>query len=206
MSTLRLEIRLYEYWHAGTGRGSGPVVHAEVARTPAGLPYLPGRTVRGLLREGVQQAEESGLHEVPRGTTERLFGKPPEVMERADVGTLPDAAPEEGLVRVSDATLGHQYEVWAGNVEAAIAESLFAELAATAIDENGQVKAKTLRVIEVAVPVQLTATLHLPDHEAAAARQLAVGLGFLRGLGTQRRRGLGRARFTLPDLERKEAS
>lgn len=201
MNTLRLEIRLFDYWHAGTGRGSGPVVDAEVARTPAGLPYLPGKTVRGLLREGVQLAEESGLPEVPAGTTERLFGKPPQAMEKAEVGSLPDVASEEGVVRVSDATLGRKYEIWAEQAEAAVAESLFEEVAATAIDEMGQVKPKTLRVIEVAVPVDLEATLYLPADDAETPRQLAAGLGFLRGLGTQRRRGLGRARFALPDLQ-----
>lgn len=200
MKALRLEIRLYDYWHAGTGRGSGPVVMAEVARTPAGLPYLPGRTVKGLLREGVQQAEESALEEVPAGTAERLFGKPPKLLERLPVGDLPDRAPEEGLIRVSDATLGQAYEEWTRQ-EPGAAESLFEELAATAIDEDGQAKPKTLRVIEVAVPVTLTAEIHLPEGDPEAPRQLAAGLAFVRGLGTQRRRGLGRAALTLAESD-----
>jgi hypothetical protein len=61
------------------------------------------------------------------------------------------------------------------------------------------VKDRSLRIIEVAVPVTLHATVHVMDDAPDAAALLRAGLGFLRGLGSHRRRGLGRARFALEE-------
>jgi len=210
MNAMNLKIEIFEYWHAGTGRSGGPVVASEVIRTPAGLPYLPGKTLRGLLREGVQQAEESGLEEVPAGATARLFGKPP----NTQTGGLHKR--EEGILRISDATLGADYETWAEQEEdAAVLEPLFGRITSTAINSNGQVKEKTLRTMEVAVPLTLEALIHeieekvveekvveekvVEESPADVAGWLTAGLKFIRGLGTQRRRGLGRVRFQLQE-------
>ncbi|MBD3161181.1 MAG: hypothetical protein GF355_04830 [Candidatus Eisenbacteria bacterium] len=182
MRELTIKIEILDYWHSGTGRGRGPVLDAEASRTPAGLPYLPGKTVRGLVREGVQQAEDARL--VPAGTVLGLFGK-------ADVG---------GKLRVSDATLGREYEQWILAEGRELAETLFDQISATAINgKTGQVEDQTLRTIEVALPVTLTAVMHVADDHPDASRHLEAGMGFIRGLGTQRRRGLGRARFTLEE-------
>jgi CRISPR/Cas system CSM-associated protein Csm3 (group 7 of RAMP superfamily) len=190
MRCLRLKVSILEYWHAGTGRSAGPVFDLEVVRTPGGLPYLPGRTLRGLLREGVQQAEESGLRSVPSGATQRLFGKPPDGLRSGG----------DGILRVSDATLGPELETWAGAQCETVTSSLFAPLAGTAIDRGtSQVKEGSLRVVEVAVPVTLQATLHVTADGVDVATPLRAGLGFLRGLGSHRRRGLGRARFELEE-------
>ena len=184
MTTLTLRVELLEYWHAGSGRGRGPSLDAEVVRTDAGLPYLPGRTLRGLLREAVLQAEESALPEVPAGATDDLFGAPD----------------RDGRLSVTDATLGEEMEAWAAGQEPEVAAALFDELAGTAMDpETGQVKDKTLRVIEVAVPVTLTACLGVSGDAPAARRWLEAALPFVRGLGTGRRRGLGRTRLSLQE-------
>ena len=54
MTRLRFEIQ--SFWHAGSGRGDGAVADATVLRSRAGLPILPGRTVKGLLREACDLA------------------------------------------------------------------------------------------------------------------------------------------------------
>ena len=194
MRSLGVKIEVLEYWHAGTGRSSGPVYDLEPVRDGASLPYLPGRTLRGLMREGTQRAEESGLDSVPKGTTCRLFGKPPDGKRTGG----------DGILRVSDATLAPAIRAWAASRGGDVSESLFVPLAGTAIDpETGQVKDRSLRVLEVAVPVTLWATVHIVaphvDVEKDIALPLRAGLAFVRGLGSQRRRGLGRARFSLEE-------
>ena len=72
--TMILEIQLLSYWHAGSGFGRGADVDALVLKEGNSLPYLPGRTVKGLLREAMQCCEEAGA--VPEGTTSNLFGTP----------------------------------------------------------------------------------------------------------------------------------
>lgn len=182
----RLELELLDYWHAGSSRGRGVEYDAEVLRTAAGLPYLPGRSLRGLLREGLLQAEESGLPEVAPGLVAAWFG---------DEG-------EPGRLYVSNATLGAEMERWAATTDDTAAKAaLFCPLASTAIDpDSGTAQDKSLRTVEVAVPVTLHAAVRLsagPEDRATAIAALAAGLRFVRGLGKTRRRGLGRVEIRL---------
>ncbi|MEJ2682664.1 MAG: RAMP superfamily CRISPR-associated protein [Gammaproteobacteria bacterium] len=50
-----LKITFLDYWHAGGSHGQGFHTQATVARDHDGLPYLPGRTLKGLLRDAVSQ-------------------------------------------------------------------------------------------------------------------------------------------------------
>jgi len=184
---MKLRIELFDYWHAGSGTGRGPALDGEVGKTPAGLPFLPGRTLRGLLREGVQSAEDCG--DVEKGTTERLFG------------TWADRAAAErrdGLLRVGDARLPDALEAWVAQEGPDLAATLFRELAATAM-EDGVAKAESLRVREVAIPVVMHADVHAVGGTSDFAADLARGLPYIRGLGTSRRRGLGRVAITVEE-------
>lgn len=185
MKVLILEVALLDYWHAGAGTGKGPSADAQAVKSQAGLPYLPGRTLRGLLREAVQLAEESALEVVPPGTTQRLFG----------AGPLDPKRGESGVLRVSNAELPPEIETWAaseagGHARGSPASTLFHLVASTAIEE-GVAKDKSLRVTEVALPVILRAHVHGPatgDWQAP----IRAALPLIRGLGSSRRRGLGR--------------
>lgn len=188
MRSYGVRIDIYEYWHAGTGAGRGPVVDARAARDAHGLPYLPGKTVRGLLREGFQAAEESAHLAVPPGLTHHRFGGPE----------------EEGCLRLTDALLPEPMRDWvrASEEGAEAASHLFARISSTAVSrETGQAEHHTLRTLEVAVPV----TLHFVVYDMAEAplgeEALRAAFGFVRGLGSWRRRGLGRAGFSLDGTE-----
>lgn len=171
-----------EYWHAGAGHGAGRLIDATVVKTPAGLPYLPGKSVKGLLRQAVLSCETWGHLEA--GTTDRLFGT------RA-VGRF-ETTP--GVLAVSDATLGEQWERWARTEEGhALSSSFFADLSSTSLDEFRVANERTLRRIEVAIPVALTASWEVigeGGEEAFTALKTAAPL--LRMLGSSRHRGLGR--------------
>ncbi len=181
-------LELLDYWHAGSSRGRGPVYDAEVVRSPEGLPYLPVRSLRGLLREGMVEAEGSALTAVPEGTVAAWFGA--------------DDAP--GRLRVGNATLEPAVVAWARSArddDARAVDGLYHTVAATAIDpETGTARDKTLRVVEVAVPVTLHAAVRLEgpsDPAADPLEALRSAAGFVRGLGKSRRRGLGRVRVSV---------
>src|SRR5690625_450439 len=55
-----LQIQIFSYWHTGSGMGKGPELDATVIRDSTGLPYLPGRTIKGLLREALLTCEQLG--------------------------------------------------------------------------------------------------------------------------------------------------
>lgn len=193
---------LLSYWHAGTGRGHGEQADAVVQRSRAGLPFLPGRTVKGLLRSAVQIGVDAGVVEPDELVA--WFGSP--LVDDPDaerVTKLEQArfASRPGALRFSSAVLGSAWESWAssqvrGRDGAATALApLFTTLASTAIAEDGTADDRTLRTIEAAVPMTLRAEIEGPDGRWPAV--FADIAPFLRTLGSGRNRGLGRVRLTV---------
>ena len=190
-ATIRFEI--LSWWHAGTGRGADSVADAVINRTPQGLPYLPGRTVKGLLRHALELAEACGR--VERGTPELLFGS-------ALPGTEDDATagPSEegryrtmpGALRFDSATLGAGWTAWAAGTAASDDLDAFVTLlASTRIDESGIATTGSLRTIEAAVPLTLVAMVEGPD-DGRWIEALRVAAPLVRHVGSHRHRGLGR--------------
>ena len=186
-----LKIDILSYWHAGTGHGQGAAYDALTQKDATGLPFLPGRTVKGLLREGVQLAEDFGSgseSSSSRWPVAALFGKP--AREWAPDGSEP------GMLMFSDAHLPDGIRRWvAGDPD--MAQTLFRALSATALDDAGQAKDHTLRTIEVCVPSVLEATVSCVLEDAAWIPVLQGGARLVRALGSHRNRGLGRCVVTL---------
>ena len=51
MGTIKYEIEFFSNWHCGSGLAAGADVDALVIKDNNGLPYVPGRTMKGLLRD-----------------------------------------------------------------------------------------------------------------------------------------------------------
>lgn len=183
MKSVTITIDIISYWHVGTGHGQGAVYDAVTRKDEDGLPYLPGRTVKGLLREGVAMAEDFGG--VAPGTACILFGMP--APEDSPEGSTP------GILSFSNASLPQDVVGWA-RANAGAAGTLYGPLAATALDQDGQARDKSLRTIEVCVPARLVATVTGPD-DMGWLKLLRKGFPLVRGLGGHRNRGLGRCRI-----------
>ena len=50
MQTLTYQIQFHSYWHCGSGLAAGAGVDALVVKDANGLPFVPGKTIKGLLR------------------------------------------------------------------------------------------------------------------------------------------------------------
>jgi hypothetical protein len=203
---LTLSFDMHSFWHAGSGRGRSAVLDAEVIRDACGLPYLPGKTVKGLLRKAVRLAEMVG--EVPAGTTVEMFGSEvpglgtgedtsadaqDQALERGRFATTP------GSLWFGSAELPEDWQRWAaaqGREAAAQLAPLFRVVASTAIDKDGMAREHTLRVVEVAVPMQLRAVVAGPD-DTAWQRHIQAALPYLRAVGGRNSRGYGRTTVTI---------
>ena len=208
-----ISVTLHSYWHAGTGRSEGAGSDAVVARTPAGLPLLPGRTLKGLTRAAVEQALRLGwfqdLGGIDGPTVASWFGKPLPTLRDAQVDDRVAEierpayrhAKGEGLLRFMSATLGkgddaQQWETWAASERRRDKDLLFRSFASTRIDGEGVAAEASLRVVELAVPLVLYATVAGPDGQPwAVALERAFPL--VRALGSGRTRGLGRVTLKL---------
>jgi len=188
MSAATLHIDIRHYWHAGGGRGAGAVLDAVVHRDPNGLPLLPGRHLKGLLRDALARAEAWEWGGFTPGIAEQLFGRPADERQPSEPGAL----------RVTDATLPGELAAWlASESGRGSLPHLFRSLYATAIDhDSGTARDKSLRGIEVTVPLTLSARIEpVPGREPPEGwpALLASVLPLIDAVGAHRSRGLGRA-------------
>lgn len=222
MTTAILTLRITSDWHCGSGRGGGPDLDAEVVKTRAGLPFVPGRTLKGLLRDAVTLAASAGVYD-EGFDVDALFGS---ALPR---GSAPAALPAEddaevamqerrfttspGRLRVDSARLGATraeaaaWERWAEKhpVERSM---LFREFASTAIDDaTGAAKDGTLRAVEIVVPMTLHAELQADGEDWVTWIEHA--LPFVDGVGSGRTRGFGAwtgSIAVVPDPVKQEAA
>jgi CRISPR/Cas system CSM-associated protein Csm3 (group 7 of RAMP superfamily) len=189
-SILTGSIEFLEFWHAGSGEAGPGDVDDTPLRDRRGLPYLPGRTLKGLFHEAFCELAAWGAvpgHLRPEaGQIDILFGS-----EGNRGRTL------AGLLRFSDAVLPEEAASYI--VASGMQEGLFEVLSATAIEESSVAKARSLRRFEVAVPANLVFSLRLESsgHDgspppAAAIEWLGAAARLVRRAGKFRNNGFGR--------------
>lgn len=186
----QLKIAIQSYWHPGTGSGRGSDVDAVTHRDKDGLPLLPGKTLKGILRDAVSRWEQFTQAQHTPSLAEQLFGAGAD----ADAKWL-------GSVRVSDAVLADDIRYYLLEDENLVA-GLYRSIHATAIEHNtGTAMNKSLRGIEVIVPLTLYASLdevpNAPYKVANWHKTIEQSLGLIHAVGAHRTRGLGRAIVTL---------
>lgn len=216
--TLRLD--LHTYWLCGSGRGEGPEADEVPLLTPEGLPFVPGRTLRGLIRSAIELLGRVDPSACPPDRIVALLGSAPDGNDlwftgRGDEDDDFEASMETGRfqnragsLRVGSATLGRTpaekeaWRAWArssmptpespeGFVEVRehVLSHLRTRLSFTKVDTGGVAANKTLRTVEVVVPLTLHAYLEAsPDGLDLVGRALP----YIRGLGSMRNRGFGR--------------
>jgi len=155
---------------------------------PDGLPRLPGRTLKGLLRDAVYRAEQWGWPNIPSGSTEALFGP----LGRDGQPTQP------GLLRVSDATLPEKIVAYLATDDGKpLVSGLYREHFSTAINvRTGVAAGRSLRGMQVVIPLVLEALVtEIPGVAAVPDWQtrLATVFPLVAAVGAQRARGFGRA-------------
>jgi CRISPR/Cas system CSM-associated protein Csm3 (group 7 of RAMP superfamily) len=199
-----IEFQILTWWHPGTGRGDGAVADAVAHRGEDELPLVPGRTVKGLVRDACACAAQAGI--LSADEIVALFGSGPPRDTSADtrVPQLEEARfhTKAGSLRFSSARLGQtrdkqtEWSSWARTNKRSVRE-LTAYVASTEIEKDtGIAKDKTLRTIEVVVPLTLFAFVRGPESGPWEKIDQSLRL-FLRKLGSHRNRGLGRVHARL---------
>lgn len=200
---LKLEITLLSDATFGRGDGVAGLIDAEVEHDEYGLPYLRGRTIRGLLVEECANvfyalAGHSALAQLET-TASQLFG------------CAGSTAEEMGKLKFGSATLPEKFRTAVASeiknkrlTKEEILNSMTAIRRQTAIETTGAPLKNSLRSMRVVLrDTTFTSTLTLDnrvDEKAACALLAACVLGLRRG-GTGRNRGRGRLDCKLLDAE-----
>lgn len=184
MKQITIKIEFFSPWNCSSGLSAGSDADSLVIKTPDNLPYIPGRTVKGLIRNAIEDYISLSGKNFP---IDEMFGKGTETDNDEDM-------PKMGHLFFSDATLAHNeaQSIIAGR----LSDFLYQNRTSTAIDsKSGIAKDHSLRTIEVTVPCTLYATVLNVDDNLIAIMQQALGL--IKNIGTGRNRGMGRCRFSI---------
>lgn len=186
MKDIKYKIQFYSPWHCGSGLSAGADIDTLVIKDKDGMPYIPGKTLKGLIREAV---------EVYAALTESL--------EEEDIRNafgIP-ADPDDAESNISGSAFFTNAKLCEKETNAIVSDNaqafLYNKVSSTAISDEGIALEHSLRRIETVVPCTLYAEIHnLPDN---VARVLSKSLGLIHHIGVNRNRGLGRCDFKVEE-------
>ena len=185
--TIIYKIEFFTYWHTGSGLSGGTYADMLVNKTNKNLPFIPGKTLKGLLREAADFLHSLNEERVTAGFISDVFGENPNREEKEVYKT-------EGQAFFSNAELSRTLTV---SIDEKNAGFLYDVFSSTKIDENGLAANHSLRQIEVTAPLILYAKAdHFPDKEGYK-KQFTDCLKMVKQLGVNRSRGLGRCQLSV---------
>ena len=176
MKTIRYKIQFFSCWHCGSGLSAGADVDALVVKDKDGMPFVPGKTMKGLIREAVENYVF--LTGGDSTAVDETFGS------EADL---------KGSAFFSNAALDEREQK--AIVSNGAQKFMYNKMTTTAIDENGIAKEHSLHSLETVVPCTLTG--FVADVTEPMAKIIGESLGLIKRIGLKRNRGLGRCNITL---------
>ncbi len=193
MKIIKYTITFLEYWQVSSGLGIGSAADSECLKDDKGLPYIPGKTLKGLWRDAfLYSGQEKNIAE--------YFGKDAEEKVKDDkisenqkdtIIALQDKNSEPGRARWSNATLSSALIHELKNKNELKAQ-LYTSVTSTAINEKGVAKAKSLRTAQVCLPLTLEGEITMSDSISRDEDLFKKAAPWLRRMGMGRNRGFGR--------------
>lgn len=179
---INYEIHFHSYWHCSSGLSAGADIDTLVLKNADNLPYVPGRTMKGLVRDAIN---DICVFKADKAISEAVINA---------FGTE-NSAEKAGIRRqmyFTDAVLKETE----GNaiISRNLSRYLYRTIASTEIKE-GVAKKQTLRRIQVTVPCVLEGRIiNVPED---ICQDIRDALKYIKRLGLHRNRGLGRCTITV---------
>lgn len=200
MKTLKLKINVLSDMCCATGTGNGSNVDLITAFDEYGLPVIPAKRIKGLLRECGQQLVDECPGFLEQEEIIKIFG--------GNEG-------KSGLLRVNNAVI-ENYEIIKNELfekknefrrlltKANTQECFTCLRSQTEIEDNGIAKDKSLRTIQmIKKGIQFTSTLILDSDEARDYEILSYCTQLLRNIGLCKTRGYGEVQCSLSEINNK---
>ena len=185
------KIEFFSEWHCGSGLSAGADTDALVIKDSEGFPYIPGKTLKGLFREAIEELIE--LKDTSTEIEKKAF--------KNSFGYFSDnkAEGKKGSIFFTNAELELKEQIKQAKAQC----YLFRRITSTAID-NGVAEANSLRSMETVVPCTLTGEiLDIDDSLETLMKDSAM---FIKRLGQNRNRGLGRCDIKITAIENKKGT
>ncbi len=183
---IRYKVTLHSAWHCGSGDSKGADLDALVIKDKYGLPYIPGKTMKGLIRNGFDEINQALGGQIDPQISRGIFG-----LE----GGVDDTKHVCGECFFTNANL--QEPLYGELVrQPLLATHLYKKVASTAIDaESGVAVDHSLRTMEVTIPLELEGEIINVNERNFSFLKDAMAM--VKRLGVGRNRGLGRCTLEL---------
>lgn len=172
-------------WLIAGGRSTIGSADMAPIRDSDGFPYIPGRSLRGVLREAVATLDDC----TETRHTNRIFGN------RITANAGDQETAEMGSSHVGSAYLAKEFVDECGDADSRA--DLFMSIKRTKINSSTRTATPgSLREMEVCIPgLVLFADIELANEDDL--RLLAFAAGLIRSIGHSKSRGLGRCRLAV---------
>jgi len=191
---LKYKVKFLDYWHISSGLSAGAKLDSTVVKDKDGLPYLSGKTLKGLAREMALDFECDFI--------DSCFGT---TTDKKDKCYDKDKKKKEGICYFSNAKLPQAIadEILENNLE----DKLYDVIASTKIGQKdkeneteGIAVDNSLREIEVVIPLTLEG--YIDDVSSDYKDEMIQALKMIKRMGLNRNRGLGRCEICIEEEEK----
>lgn len=184
MKQIKYKISFFSDWHCGSGLAAGADADALVVKDENELPFIPGKTIKGLVREAVEEIA---------GFSNDLQSMEDVIVDAFGYFDEENGVNRKGSLCFTNAELSCDEAQTI--LDKGLKEYLFHSISSTAIGDDGVAKAHSLRKIEVTVPCNLYGEIkNIPDELYG---EIGKALFFIKRLGKKRNRGLGRCSIVI---------
>jgi len=165
---MKYKIEFFDFWHLGSGVSAGATLDALVIKDINGIPYVPAKTMKGILREMVEVIDEE--------KAKIIFGQEGSNQAKSYFSNATLQEEEQKALRANPSLKKHLYD----------------KITSTKIDKkSGLALDNTLREIEVVVPLTLYGEI-----ESQETALLKKAMQMVKQIGLNRNRGLGRCQIS----------
>ncbi|OQX77917.1 MAG: hypothetical protein B6D61_06465 [Bacteroidetes bacterium 4484_249] len=180
------KIEMLSDWHIGSGLDSGADADALVLKDENNLPFIPGKTIKGLFKDALNEIADVQSDIVKEEDIFHVFG-----------GKKNDTSTEKGNAYFANAVLPEKEKKEIISNE--LSRQLYRNIASTRIDKKGVAVKNSLRTIEVCIPVVLEGEIIVQREEDVEL--LKKAFKWTRHIGVGRNRGLGRCHIDYINTE-----
>lgn len=196
MNSLNYQIEFYDCWNTSSGLSGGALADTLCLKDKNGLPYLPGKTVKGLFREAAELLECLKHEGITDAFINHVFGEKERKQGDGSAGQKTVIATSFfGNATLNAATAKAILEESTHGKEESLilAPQLFEQIATTALEATGLAQKHSLRRTEYALPCTLYGEIMDADEYK---KPLADCAAFIKRLGLNRHRGYGRCKIS----------
>lgn len=196
----KIVIKFLSEWQISSGIGDGYLADNKISRDSDGFPCIPGRAVKGALREGANLLAGCEGRDDLKKVNELVFG----------TASDEDKVNQSGIIRVGEAHLDEGLASILNSIDDEAKQEALKDMISyrseTKLKEDKQVAIGSLRRLECGIPeLELEADIEIENSQHLSEKwldsYLAAVCAAVKSIGGDRARGLGKCKISVKGLD-----